>query len=110
MIETLVGFETLFQLICPEAREKWRKVALRCYARILIDYQKLFLFITPGRPIGQARSVWVTCLCEVGPIGLQQVRRRRILSGSSASKTMHLTRSISSSGETVAISHCAYHP
>ena len=54
MIEALVGFETLFQLICPEAREKWRKIALRCDARILIDYQKLFLIITPGRPIGQA--------------------------------------------------------
>ena len=60
LIDALVGFETLFQLICPEAREKRRKIALRCDARILIDYQKLFLIITPGRPIGQARSVWVT--------------------------------------------------
>src|SRR6202142_3013976 len=38
----LVGLKPCFQLICPEAREKWRKIALRCYARILIDYQKLF--------------------------------------------------------------------
>jgi hypothetical protein len=76
----LVGFETLFQLLCPEAREKWRKIVLRCDARILIDHQKLFLFITPCRPIGQARSVRVTCLCEVGPIGLQQVGQRRIIS------------------------------
>jgi len=31
----LIGFEALLQLVCPEGREKWRKIALRCDARIL---------------------------------------------------------------------------
>src|SRR5882757_681875 len=74
-----LGFEAQFQLICPKARKKWREIALRCDAGILIDHQKLFLLIAPCWPIGQARSVRVTCPCEVGPIGLQQVGQRRII-------------------------------
>ena len=52
---------------------------MRGDARILIDDQKLFFVITPSRPVRQARRVRIAGLGEVGPVGLQQLGKRRIV-------------------------------
>src|ERR1035437_4570486 len=67
-----------FEIVSGKAAEERLEIALCRDSRILSDFEKFLFTVGPCRPVGQALSVRVAGFCEVRPVRLNQIRKRRI--------------------------------
>lgn len=66
------------EIVSRKAAEERLEIALCRDSRVLSDFEEFPLGVGPCRPVGQALSVGIAGLCEIRPVRLNQVRKRRI--------------------------------